>query len=227
MIPLIHPSTIMIAGPTGSGKTVLVSNLIRHRMIYPAPQRIIIIYNEWQHLYDSLKTFEKHIEFIKGEGEEGYQRVYASLDPAVRNLVVLDDQMNDAGDSKTLAKFYTQGSHHRNLTVIYLVQNIYHKGSSQRDVSLNSQYLFVYKNARDLSQIDVLSRQMYPELRHFLRDVFKDATSEPFEYLLIDLRPETPDSLRLRAKVFPFDSGEVIYLQNDNLKEIIKKEKIK
>ena len=32
VLPLVHPSTMMIAGPTGSGKTRFVLDLLRHKM---------------------------------------------------------------------------------------------------------------------------------------------------------------------------------------------------
>ena len=60
-----------------------------------------------------------HVEFVEGWGEG----LYASIRFADRNFLILDDQMDEAGDSKTLSKLFTKGSHHRNLTVIYLVQN--------------------------------------------------------------------------------------------------------
>ncbi len=46
VIPFHHPTTILSAGPTFSGKTTFVKRLIRTRMIQPPPQRIIWIYKE-------------------------------------------------------------------------------------------------------------------------------------------------------------------------------------
>ena len=46
VIPFLHPTTILIAGPTFSGKTTFVKRLIHTRMIQPPPQRIIWIYKE-------------------------------------------------------------------------------------------------------------------------------------------------------------------------------------
>jgi len=45
---LRHPSTIVVSGPTGCGKTQLVSKLLEHKAISPFPDRIVWDYGEWQ-----------------------------------------------------------------------------------------------------------------------------------------------------------------------------------
>ena len=44
-----------------------------------------------------------------------------------------------------------------------------------------------------------------------VQEAFKDATSAPFSYLLLDFKQCTPDKLRLRTKVFP-DETTVVYV---------------
>lgn len=198
-LKLIHPSTCLISGPTGSGKTQFVSLLIEHDMIEPKPEHIQILYGEWQPAYDKLQVIRPDIDFIKGFPPN----LYDSLDPKIRNLVILDDQMSKIGDSKDLGRLFTEGSHHRNLSIIYIVQNLFDKGKSQRTVSLNSQYFVLFKNPRDTSQIQVLARQMFPKNTKFLVGSFIDATTKPYGYLFIDLRPETEDELRVRTFIFP------------------------
>ena len=161
-----------------------------------------MIYNEWQHQYDELKE-ESSVEFKQDCDDEFYQ----SLNPFQTNLVVLDDQMSNMGNSKVLTRLFTEGSHHRNLSVIYIVQNLFDKGRSQRNVSLNSQYLVLLKNPRETAQIECLSRQIYGKKNgRFLLDSFKDATSEPYGYHLIDLRPDTNEDLRVWTRIFQGES---------------------
>ena len=38
------------------------------------------------------------------------------------DLVVIDDLMSESGNNKRISKLFTKGSHHRNLSVIYIVQ---------------------------------------------------------------------------------------------------------
>ena len=78
------------------------------------------------------------VEFVKNFND----KLYDSLDPRTRNLVVLDDQMENQLEHRrstnSLVKFFTQGSHHRNLTVVYIVQNLLNQDLSMRTVSLNA-----------------------------------------------------------------------------------------
>ena len=66
------------------------------------------------------------IEFEKGWCDE----IIDSLSPEQRNILVLDDQMGVASSSTSVADPFTKGSQHRNLTVIYLMQNVYNQGKS-------------------------------------------------------------------------------------------------
>jgi len=46
-------------------------------------------------------------------------------------------------------------------------------------------------------------RDIYPKTSEFAVEAYKDATREPYSYLLVDLRPEQDDDLRLRTNIFP------------------------
>jgi len=203
---LIHPSTILVSGPTGSGKTKFVSDLIAHQIIQPSPERICWVYSEWQPLYEELSLQYSELVFIKGIPPN----LLESFSSSRRNLIVLDDQMSDTGSSKELANLFTKESHHRNISVIYIVQNLFDKGKSMRTVSLNTQYLILFKNPRDKGQIGQLSRQMYPNNPTFLVHCFNDATEKRYGYLFLDLRPETEEDSRVKTDIFASDTT-IIY----------------
>ena len=63
-----------------------------------------------------------------------------------RNLIAFDHQMIDAGKEKRIVNPSTRSSHQRNLSVIYIVQNLYHQGIGSHSISLNSHYLVLFKN---------------------------------------------------------------------------------
>ena len=199
---LRHPLTMIVAASTGGGKTWLVKNLLENRQqwISPAPQRIIWIYGQWQPLYVEMQRIIPGIEFVKGIpaniGDEQF------LNPAIRNLIVIDDLMSEASNNKRICDLFTKGSHHRNLSVICLVQNLYYQGKESRTMSLNSQYLVLFNNPRDQQQVMVLARQMYPGQSEKLLSSYKMATSKPYGYLAIDLKPDTPNDKRLWPNVF-------------------------
>ena len=52
----VHPFTCMVAGMTGSGKTVWVQSLLQQaqNVIEPPPERIIWCYSQWQPAYSEL-----------------------------------------------------------------------------------------------------------------------------------------------------------------------------
>ena len=194
-----HPFTCLVAGPTGSGKTYFVSQLVKHykEMIDPSPQRIMWCYGEWQPLYASLQE----VDFLEGLPET------SALDRNTRTLLVIDDLMSETDDRVT--KLFTKISHHRNTSVVHIVQNVFDKGKHQRTISLNTQYMVMFKNPRDTTQITHLAKQMYPGHVKFVQEAFIHATSKPHGYLFIDLKQDTPDHLRLRTSVFP---GQIQYV---------------
>lgn len=222
MLPFSHPSTVLVAGPTGCGKTqFLIKLLTTPGAIRPQPERLVWVYSEWQPAYDVLrKELGTRIQFVK---DYDAAALYESFHPQTRNILILDDQM-DSGETRggdgaaALTKFFTQGSHHRNLTVIYIVQNIFNKDRAMRTVSLNAHYLVLFKNPRDKTQVRTLAQQMFPSNPRFLVDAFENATAEPYSYLLLDLRPETQDDVRVRAKVFDGATRAVVYIPNESIK---------
>ena len=206
-----HPFTCMVAGMTGSGKTVWVQSLLQQAqaVIDQAPERIIWCYSQWQNAYTQLLMTIPTIEFVKGIPESLENDSY--LDVNKRNLIVIDDQMIEAGKDNRIVNLFTKGSHHRNLSVIYIVQNLFHQGKGNRSISLNSHYLVLFKNPRDKLQILTLAKQMYPsETAWFIKE-YEEAVRRPYGYLFVDLRPTTPDRCRLRTNVLPgeerFDKG--------------------
>jgi hypothetical protein len=194
---LQHPFTCMVCGPTQCGKTQFVIKLIKNSsFINPPPERIIWCYGCYQREFDRLSR----VEFVEGIPDE-------SLLDGKRTLIIIDDLMSETDDRVT--KLFTRGSHHKNASVVYVSQNLYHKGKENRTINLNSHYLILFKNPRDAGQIVHLGRQIFPNKSKYFADAFADATSHPYGYLLIDLKPTTADELRLRTEVFPEERGFV------------------
>jgi len=50
---------------------------------------------------------------------------------------------------------------------------------------------------------------MYPGFSKFAIEAYKDATREPYSYLLVDLRTEQDEDMRLRTNIFPGESQHV------------------
>ena len=111
-------------------------------MIDPPPERATWYYGEWQSAYENLDVPNMRLE-------EG---LLTSFDTdGKRGLVVLDDLMAETDGRVT--NLFTKKIHHSDTSVIYLVQNIFPKNKESRTNSLNSQYLVVFKNPREASQL--------------------------------------------------------------------------
>ena len=199
---LAHPFTCIVSGPTGSGKSVFTLKLIEHAhdIISPPLEPILYCYGEYQQIFDNYPGVEFH---------DGLPEV-SSFDEKKRTLLVMDDLMTSTGDR--VVDIFTKISHHRNISVVYVTQNRFYKNKQTRTLSLNSDYIVLFKNARDASQVANLARQTYPGKSAFMMEAFKNAKSAPYGYLLIDLKQETDDKLRLRTGIFPEDV-QYVYLR--------------
>ena len=138
------------------------------------------------------------------------------MSPYQRNILVLDDQMGVASSSNSVADLFTKGSHHRNLTVIYLVQNVYNQGKSQRTISLNSHYSVVFRNSQDASQFRTMAYQICPSNGKWLVNAFTYATSKPYGYLVLDHHPSTPEDQTVATNILPGE--QLMYYINSQLK---------
>lgn len=208
-----HPFNCIVSAPTKSGKTELVKKLVifSQQMINPAPQKIIWCYTEWQKAYTELNTAKRtqyELDFVQG---------FPDIETLKKNknipkLLILDDMMHEMKNDENLNQLFTKGSHHWNLSIIHIVQNVFYDGL--RTSRINAQYIILMKNPGDRLQIQTLGRQIFPGSKHF-NEAFEDATSEPYGYLLIDLNQTTPDIIRLRTNIFPNDKHQLVYVSKN------------
>ena len=146
-----HPWTSMICGPTGCGKTFFVKRFFRNidTMSDTKFDRILFYYSEWQ---PSYTEYGDNVEF-----REGLPRNDDYVNDLRPKLIVIDDLMREASDN-AVVDLFTKGSHHKNISVIFITQNLFHQGRGMRDISLNANYIVVFKNPRDRAQIQHLAR---------------------------------------------------------------------
>src|SRR5690348_5627979 len=121
------PFALVISGMPQSGKSTLTAQLLEQRNeIICTPNdepidRITYCYTEYQpKFFNHLKRKIPQIVFHKGLPEE-----YAdgSDQPSI---MILDDLMDEASKSSSACAAFTRTSHHRNVSLIILVQNFFH-----------------------------------------------------------------------------------------------------
>ena len=201
MFHLKHPFTCLICGPTQSGKTEFTFKLLKtlETMVSPVPDRVIWCYGEYQ---EKLKNLPSNVLL-----SDSIANALDQIDRTKRNLLILDDMMDEAGNANEVSELFTKGSHHRNLSVVLIVQNMFHQGKKMRTISLNAHYLVLFKNPRDASQIRHLANQLFPGKSKYLVDSYMQATSRPHGYLLLDLTQSTCDKRRVLSDVLPGEDG--------------------
>lgn len=195
-----HPATIAVAGPTQAGKTQFVMELLKNadKLFHPPPSRIMWAYGQKNDSQmKKIAACAPRVEFY-----EGFPNL-EDVKEDTNNLLILDDLMNESGKNVECSKLFTQGSHHKNLTVISIIHNLFSQDRYSKTMALNTRYYVLFKSPRDSAQIKYFGRQMFPSHPKFIPDAYHQATEDPYGTLVIDLHPQTPDSLRVYSGILP------------------------
>ena len=194
-----HPFRCLVAGPTGAGKTVLLEKILMNKdqIFDKIPEKIVLSYKRWQSSYESFKVMDSDIEFVEGLYD------IESFDENKINLLIIDDLILECKDNEEILKLFTIDSHHKNVSVFLVSQNIFMKGSCSRDLSLNSSNLIIFNNPRDYLQIGILGRQMFPNKSKAFVEIFQDAVSSEngHGYIFLDFAQKTEKKLRIQSGI--------------------------
>ena len=203
-VTLKSPFTALVVGPTGSGKTRMLMELIRDSstVATPPPVEIIYCYGAWQEQFVPVGnlSFREGLIPLEDLPTDGRNR-----------WIILDDLMDELAGDASLSSLFTKHSHHKNLSVFFVTQNLFHP--KLRTVSINSHYMFLFKNPRDASSIGTLGKQLFPGNAKFLVEAYRDATKKPYSYLFVDLKQNTDERVRLRTGVTPRNGTLTTYGQ--------------
>jgi hypothetical protein len=208
-----NPSTFILAGSSQSGKTTLTFNILRHiDTLFQDPrckQNVIYFYNKWQSSYDSFKKENIVKEWInKLPTEEDVEaKTLLSMNHG-GSVLVIDDFAQEL--TRDIIKLFGVLAHHTNSVVILLTQNIFAKVKGFRDISINANYVILFKNPRDTSQIANFARQVARTDSTWINEAFEEATSKAYSYLLFDFHQTTPPQLKVRSCILPDDKDPMI-----------------
>ena len=197
-----HPSNTLMVGMTGSGKTQLMIRILKNfdRLFYNLNKskiKVLWCYGQWNSLI-GLDIYEKvSIKYIEGLPNEN---ILLSNKP---DIVIIDDLLNEMNKDKGFENIFIKKSHHMNISVLFLVQNLFYQAKSMRTISLNCHYIILMKNPRDKTQVLNLARQIYPSNTKFLIEAYNNATELAFGYIRIDLSPDTPEDYRIQSQLIP------------------------
>jgi len=183
------PFGCLVSGPSMSGKSHFILNIIKRadEFFDRKPDRIVDAYGSWQPAFEQVKN----VEFVSGM--DGLMSV--SFNPKFNNLLILDDLMEELSNDKKASTLFTRDMHHKNVTVFFIVQNLFKQGRSMRDVSLNCQVLVLFNSPRDVEQIKVLQRQTGIKS---LEEAYTAAIKDRYGFLVVNLQAHISSNLRLQ-----------------------------
>ena len=108
--------------------------------------------------------------------------------------------MTEAKCDQRKAYLFTKGSHHRNISIVYL--NVFPQDKACSDITLNTQYQVLVNNPIDRQQVATLARRIYPSTSVTFMKRFEEATSRPYSYGVVDLKSSTSEEDRLQTDIF-------------------------
>lgn len=201
------PFGMIISGPTSSGKSSFLLKFIAEsdELIHPKPASVLYCYGEMNQL---IPIFQK-----AGVG------IYAGVPPEeiIKRqpkplLLILDDLLLYTPETY-LSSLFTAKSHHQNFGIIFVTQNLFEK--KIKVARQNAQYLVLMRSPNSALSIRNIGVQLFPKQLSYFLDAYKQATMEPYGYLLIDMHASSDPLLRLRTNIFKEDEEKIIFIPKD------------
>lgn len=202
ILRLQHPFTMVCAGMTGSGKSVKIRSIFKHYRLCTNINtnilNVLYCYGSWQSLFYQ-KLPNVRITYIQGLPED-----FDKLNNY--HIIVFDDLMSELSNNKEVMNLFTKHSHHMNISVIFITQNLFYK--ELLTMRRNSKYIMLFKSPSDNKQVMSLAMQLMPSSPKTFIEAYQKATYNAHGYILIDNTQYTPDHLRWRSHITPDDSSD-------------------
>ena len=197
--PLKVPFAMLVAASSNSGKTHLVRDLIlNHHLLFEKPVfEIVWLYHK--RAYDETLVQELQaglsvpVRFIEGfpakDISEG--RLFESDNNTIK-LLVLDDVIVSALRSPVFIEMFTVMSHHNNMCIIGILQNLHADTAGQRQIMnniiRNVSYVVLFPDRRNLAACKQIARTYFNGEEHKLVEPFKHLieSKQKYLYMVID-----------------------------------------
>jgi hypothetical protein len=174
------------------------------------PETVVYVYKVWQSKFDEMKTlvdlfFEDNVNVVQQIKEVSLgQRVFVIFDDLINSKSLVD-----------IATLYTVDGRHMIMSMAFLSKRMFVNNEHFRQISQNCDYLRVFKNPRNSSEIRALAQHLTPG-RLDLIEIYKEATKSPFSYLFINLTQECNMGAKYLSHLFNENHSVQLY----QLKEI-------
>ena len=118
-----------------------------------------------------------------------------------QNVFVIFDDLINSKSLVDIATLFTVDARHMNISMAFLTQRMFVNNEYFRQISQNCDYFCIFKNPRNFSEIRTLAQQLTPGSLS-LMGIYKEATKNPFSYLLINLTQECDSSVKYISQIF-------------------------
>ena len=163
------------------------------------------MYNiEQDFMYKWNETEEQKINFIQGLKVE-------QMNTSEPSLLVIDDLL--LSTNKDVVEMFILGSHHKQISLFYLSQNLFPDCSLFRTMSNNAHYFVIFNNKRNSTQIHRLAHQVFigkDVLR--IKNAYKRIQQQHWGFMVLTFVPELPEELTVVTDWW--ESCPSVYLQN-------------
>ena len=131
-----HPARIIVCGPSNSGKTNLVTNLLNAVYFRDPITKVMWYYGHGQPGY--RKMAERGIVLREGLPEDLEHDFPGHTPEGQTRILVLDDLMKEAANNEGVLDIFTAKSHHKNITAIMLTPHLFLQGKHPVNISPNA-----------------------------------------------------------------------------------------
>lgn len=217
-----HPFTCLVAGATQSGKSTFVANLLLNHRDYvnvtfdyiyiflgtdikqnptlgqiktrfPKKTKIMDITSMYKNKKDMRESFPRAIERLVKKKKKS------------KGCFIFDDLMKEMGDSDVLSNIFIKHSSHGNVSVIFITQNLFHKGKNQtegRTLYINSHIIVLFLNKLDNTTLCTIAQKITggtdtKRLKQLLKKI-----QERYRYVVLRGHLSTPAELLITSDYF-------------------------
>ena len=121
---------------------------------------------------------------------------------ALSRLIIYDDMMNECGNSKEIMQLFSVVARKRNLSIIFIVQNMFDQTKQFRNIKLNATgfVLFKFHSAGDVLKRTLRDVGVQKSLPNRLLET---AYKQRYSYIFIDMHPNRHSEFdRISGNIF-------------------------
>lgn len=194
---------IFLCGPSRCGKTVFIKDLLENMSSITKQNisKVIYVYKVWQSIFEDMHS-QGLVNIFLEEKDNIIEKI-KNLAYGETSLIIFDDLINSK-NLEEISNLFVVDGRHSNYSLIFTSQRMFVNNEYFRQISNNCDYIIVFRNPRNYSEIRTLAQQLTP-IGLDLLDIYTKATKDPFSYLLINLTQECNEDLKFISHLFDYD----------------------